>query len=113
MAGVIFLVTIGLVIVRPKGLTEAMAALLGAAAMVVAGLVSAGAAVGDVAGHWNVLLFFVGLTGSAAVAERSGLFEGLAGTAARLAGRAGFWWPSLQSGPLSLPCCRTTPRLWC
>jgi arsenical pump membrane protein len=86
MAGVIFLVTIGLVIVRPKGLTEAMAALLGAAAMVVAGLVSAGAAVGDVAGHWNVLLFFVGLTGSAAVAERSGLFEGLAGTAARLSG---------------------------
>jgi arsenical pump membrane protein len=39
-----------------------------------------------VAGHWNVLLFFVGLTGAAAVAERSGLFEALAGTCARLAG---------------------------
>jgi arsenical pump membrane protein len=88
LAVVIFLVTIGLVIVRPRRLTEAMAALLGAGAMVVAGLVPPGAAVGDVAGHWNVLLFFVGLTGSAAVAERSGLFEWLAGAAARLsAGR--------------------------
>ncbi|MGD0020233.1 MAG: SLC13 family permease [Candidatus Limnocylindrales bacterium] len=88
LAAVIFLVTIGLVIVRPRRLTEAMAALLGAGAMVAAGLVPPGAAVGDVVGHWNILLFFVGLTGSAAVAERSGLFEGLAGAAARLsAGR--------------------------
>jgi arsenical pump membrane protein len=79
-------VTIGLVIVRPKHLTEAMAALLGAGAMILAGLVSPGSAAGDVAGHWNVLLFFVGLTGSAAVAERSGLFEGLAGAAGRMSG---------------------------
>ena len=78
--------TVVLIIARPKRLTEAMAALLGACAMVVAGLVSPGGAAGDVAGHWNVLLFFVGLTGSAAVAERSGLFEGLAGAAARLSG---------------------------
>jgi arsenical pump membrane protein len=39
--------------------------------------------VGNVLGHWNVLLFFVGLTGTAAVAERSGLFEALAGLTAR------------------------------
>ncbi len=86
LAAVIFLATIGLVVARPRGLTEASAALLGAGAMALAGLVSASAAATNVAGHWNVLLFFVGLTGAAAVAERSGLFEALAGTAARLSG---------------------------
>ena len=84
LAAVIFVVTIGLVIARPKRLTEAAAALIGAGAMVLAGLVSPSGVVSDVAGHWNVLLFFVGLTGAAAVAERSGLFEALAGTSARL-----------------------------
>ena len=52
--------------------------------MILAGLVSPSGAASDVAGHWNVLLFFVGLTGAAAVAERSGLFEAMAGTSARL-----------------------------
>jgi di/tricarboxylate transporter len=84
LAIVIFLVTIGLVIVRPHGLTEARAAFLGAAVMVLAGLVSAGNAASNVVGHWNVLLFFVGRTGAAAVAERSGLFEAVAGTSARV-----------------------------
>ena len=86
LAAAVFLATIGLVIARPWRLTEASAALLGAAAMVLAGLVSPSGAVSDVAGHWNVLLFFVGLTGAAAVAERSGLFEALAGASARLSG---------------------------
>jgi arsenical pump membrane protein len=83
-AACIFLATIALVITRPRRLTEASAALLGAGAMVLAGLVSPMAAASDVAGHWNVLLFFVGLTGAAAVAERSGLFDALAGTSARI-----------------------------
>lgn len=86
LATVIFLVTIGLVIARPRGLTEARAALLGAGVMVVAGLVPPDAAASNVVGHWNVLLFFVGLTGAAAVAERSGLFDAVAGTSARLSG---------------------------
>ena len=86
LASVIFLVTIGLVIARPRGITEAWAALIGAGAMVLAGLVPAGSAAANVAGHWNVLLFFVGLTGAAAVAERSGTFEALAGSSARLSG---------------------------
>jgi len=56
--------------------------------MAALGFVPLGGAVGNVLGHWNVLLFFLGLTGTAAVAERSGLFEGLAGLTARLsAGR--------------------------
>jgi arsenical pump membrane protein len=54
--------------------------------MVLAGLLPLGDAVSNVGGHWNVLLFFVGLTGAAAIAERSGLFEALAGTSARLSG---------------------------
>jgi arsenical pump membrane protein len=78
------LITIVLVIARPLRLTEASAAALGAGAMVLAGLVSPYGAISDVTGHWNVLLFFGGLTGAAAVAERSGLFEALAGTSARL-----------------------------
>jgi arsenical pump membrane protein len=60
LASLIFGLTIVLVISRPRRLTEAAAALVG---------------------HWNVLLFFVGLTGTAAVAERSGLFQALAGQA--------------------------------
>lgn len=84
VAALIFLVTIGLVIARPRGLTEATAALLGASVMVLAGFVSPGAAATNIAANWNVLLFFVGLTGAAAVAERSGLFEALAGASARL-----------------------------
>jgi arsenical pump membrane protein len=86
LATVIFLVTIALVITRPRGLTEARAALLGAVVMVLAGLLPLGDAASNVGGHWNVLLFFVGLTGAAAIAERSGLFEVLAGTSARLSG---------------------------
>jgi arsenical pump membrane protein len=86
MAAVIFLVTIGAVISRPRGLMEAWAALLGAVVMVFAGLVGPVDAATNVAGHWNVLFFFLGLTGAAAVAERSGLFEALAGTSARLSG---------------------------
>ena len=86
LAIVIFLVTIALVTTRPRGLTEARAALLGAVVMVLAGLLPLGDAASNVGGHWNVLLFFVGLTGAAAIAERSGLFEALAGTSARLSG---------------------------
>ena len=86
LATAIFLTTIALVITRPRRLTEARAALLGAGVMVLVGLVAPGDAAANVAGHWNVLLFFVGLTGAAAVAERSGLFEALAGTSVRLSG---------------------------
>ena len=83
LALAIFLATVALVIAKPWRLTEAAAALLGAGAMVLTGLVSPAGAAADVDGHWNVLLFFLGLTGAAAVAERSGLFDALAGTSAR------------------------------
>ena len=86
LAIAVFLVTIGAVIARPRGLTESLAALIGAVVMVATGLLPPSEAVSNVAGHWNVLLFFLGLTGTAAVAERGGIFEVLAGMAARLSG---------------------------
>src|SRR5664280_114437 len=98
LALAMFLATVALVIAKPWRLTEAAAALLGDGAMVLTGLVSPAGAAGDVDGHWNVLLFFVGLTGAAAVAERSGLFDALAGTSARLS--AGSPRPNEASRPL-------------
>ena len=83
LAAAVFLVTVGLVIARPRRLTEAWAAFLGAAAMTILGLVSPSEAASAAASQWNVLLFFFGLTGIAAVAERSGLFEALAWQTAR------------------------------
>ncbi|HEY5487462.1 MAG TPA: hypothetical protein VIK06_07435 [Candidatus Limnocylindrales bacterium] len=99
LAAAIFLATVALVIAKPWRLTEAIAALFGAGAMVVAGLVSPGAAASDVGGHWNVMLFFLGLTGAAAVAERSGLFDALAGTSARLNPDALILSPRPRTGP--------------
>ena len=55
LAIVIFLVTIGLVIARPRRLTEARAALIGAAVMVLAGLVAPVDASKNVAGHRYML----------------------------------------------------------
>ena len=86
LAAAVFAVTIAVVIARPRRITEAAAALAGAAAMVVVGLVPPAEAVANVVDHWNILLFFLGLTGTAAVAERSGLFESLATRAVGMSG---------------------------
>ncbi len=51
--------------------------------MVLLGLEAPASAFDSVASHWNVLLFFLGLTGTAAAAERSHLFDALAGLTAR------------------------------
>lgn len=83
LAVAVFLTTVGLVIARPRRLSEASAASLGALVMIGLGLVAPGTAVAEVAGQWNVLAFFLGLTGVAAVAERSGLIELLAWRTAR------------------------------
>jgi len=85
LAAAVFGLTIALVIARPGRLTEASAALGGAVTAVLLGLVGPGEAATVVTGSANVLLFFLGLTGTAAVAERTGIPEALAGTAARRA----------------------------
>jgi arsenical pump membrane protein len=86
---VLFLIVVAATITRPRGVPEWAWALGGAGAVVVLGFVGVLDAVKAVAADWNVLAFFVGMTGLAAVAERSGFFERAAGLAARLARRSG------------------------
>jgi len=77
LAAAIFLMTVGLIIARPKRLTEAFSRRYSAPVpWFLAGLVPLGAAVGDVAGHWDVLFFFLGPDRIGRQwAERSGLFR--------------------------------------
>src|SRR5579872_2827079 len=78
--------TLCLVVVRPRGLNEGISALLGAALVVLLGLVSIGDAAHTEASSWNVFLFFLGMMAIAALADQSGVFDLLALSAARLAG---------------------------
>jgi arsenical pump membrane protein len=82
----IALSTLVLVMLRPGRLNEAAAALAGAAAMLLLGIVSPGQAANVLAGNWDVFGFFLGLMAMAALAERSGFFDWSAVMAARLAG---------------------------
>jgi arsenical pump membrane protein len=77
-------------ITRPRGFPEWAAALAGAGVVLVFGLVAPMDAARAVAGDWNVLLFFLGMTGMAAVSERSGFFEYAARAAFRMAAGGGF-----------------------
>lgn len=86
LAVAIFLITLALIMVRPRGVSEATAALAGGIAMLVVGAVSPGQAVGVLARNWDVFLFFLGLLAIAALVERSGFFDWSAAVAARLAG---------------------------
>jgi len=76
-------------ITRPRGFPEWAAALAGAGIVLAFGLVGPMDAARAVASDWNVLLFFLGMTGMAAVAERSGFFEQAARGAFRVADRSG------------------------
>lgn len=82
----IFAATLGAILARPARISEAQAALLGAAAMLVTGSVRPEQAVTAVLHDWNVYLFFLGLMISAALAEQAGVFRLLPGYAVRWAG---------------------------
>jgi arsenical pump membrane protein len=86
---VLFLAVVAATITRPRGIPEWASALAGAAAAVGFGLVGAAEAARAVAADWNVLAFFVGMTGLAAVAERSGFFVRAAVLAEQLAAGSG------------------------
>lgn len=86
---VLFLVVVAATIGRPRGIPEWASALAGAAVALALGLVGVEEAVRAVAADWNVLAFFVGMTGLAAVAERSGFFGRAAELAERLAAGSG------------------------
>ena len=66
------MLTLLLVIIRPKGISEAVAAVAGAMAMVLFGLVKPGEALSVLGGQWDVFLFFLGLMTIAAIADTAG-----------------------------------------
>jgi len=77
--------TLLLILWRPRRVTEAHAALLGALLMVVTGSVPPLAAVRLAWESWNILLFFFGLMVIAACADQAGFFSWLAARAAHAA----------------------------
>lgn len=86
LAELTFLVTLGLIIARPRRIPEAASALGGGVLMLAIGAVAPDEAAGVLVGEWNVFLFFLGLMLVAALADQAGIFEWLATMAARLAG---------------------------
>jgi arsenical pump membrane protein len=87
----IFLPAIALVIWRPKPFNEATAAALGAAAMLIAGLVSPLQVWRVFLANDNVLLFFLGLMLISSIADQAGFFEWCAFKAVKLAGGRSLW----------------------
>ncbi len=86
VAGVaIFVVTLGLIMFRPRGLSEALAALGGASAMLLTGLVSLDEAGRLLVANLNVFGFFLGLMAIAALADSAGIFAWMAEVAGRTA----------------------------
>lgn len=81
----ITILTLVFVVTRPRGLNEGVTALLGAALVLVFGLVSFSSAVRLELATWNVFLFFLGMMAIAALADQSGAFDVVALAAARLA----------------------------
>lgn len=82
--GIAALATLG-VITRPMGWPEAVWAVLGAAALVLLGLLPVGAAWEGVLKGGDVYLFLVGMMLMSEVARKEGLFDWLAGLAVRAA----------------------------
>jgi arsenical pump membrane protein len=81
----VFISTLVLIMVRPKPLNEATAALLGALGMLVIGVVSPTQALEVLKANANILLFFLGLMLVSIVADRGGFFEWTAVRAITLA----------------------------
>lgn len=71
----IFVLSMALLMVRPKPFNEATAAALGAAIMLIAGIVSPSQAWNVLQTNANVLLFFLGLMIISVVADQAGFFE--------------------------------------
>lgn len=83
LAAVIFAVTLLLIVVRPWRLSEAVFAVAGAVAMMLAGAISPYDAARAVADEWNLVLFFFGLMVTAAIADSARFFDWAAAVAAR------------------------------
>jgi len=81
----IFIITLILIMVRPKPLNEATAALLGALAMLMTGVISLTQAIEVLKTSANILLFFLGLMVVSTLADRAGFFKWSAFKAVQLA----------------------------
>jgi arsenical pump membrane protein len=77
--------TLGGVLARPRGIREWIIAAVGALAMLAVGALTPAEALLAVGAQWNVLLFFLGLMATAAVADQSGVLAWMTGGAYRLA----------------------------
>jgi len=86
---IIFVLTLILIMFRPKPLNEATAALLGAILMLATTIISASDAYDVLKTTANILLFFLGLMIVCAVADRAGFFEWSAFKAVKLANGRG------------------------
>jgi arsenical pump membrane protein len=86
LAGLILLVTLALILTRPKDINEAWWAALGGALTLVLGLVSLREAGEILWETQDVLVFLVGIMALNAVAERAGFFDWATSLAARAGG---------------------------
>jgi arsenical pump membrane protein len=71
IGALIFLSTVGLIMVRPRRVTEAVAAAGGALMMLLGGYVGLGEALALLRSQWNVYGFFLGLMMISALADHS------------------------------------------
>ncbi|MBN9386765.1 MAG: arsenic transporter [Chloroflexi bacterium] len=86
----VFVLTLLLIMIRPKWVNEAVAALLGGSLMLLLGRVHLDEAYNILIAKWDVFLFFLGLMTIAAVADNAGFFDWAAAVAMKLAGGNGF-----------------------
>ncbi|HEV8669223.1 MAG TPA: SLC13 family permease [Candidatus Limnocylindria bacterium] len=85
IAFALLILTLAGVMSRPRGVSEWIIAVVGAAAMLAVGALTPAEALQTLAAQWNVLMFFLGLMATAAVAEQSGVLAWLTGAAYRVA----------------------------
>jgi arsenical pump membrane protein len=85
IAFALMLLTLAGVMARPRGVNEWIIAAVGALAMLAVGALTPAEALEAIAGQWNVLMFFLGLMATAAVADQSGVLAWLTGGAYRVA----------------------------
>jgi arsenical pump membrane protein len=88
LTSLIGLATLIGIMTRPFRWNEAIIAMVGAAVLLLLGLLSPVDAFLTLIRDWNTFLFFLGMMGLSALAEASGLFDWLAVQAARLAGQS-------------------------
>src|SRR5947209_5003766 len=85
----VFVLTLLLIMIRPKWVNEAMGALLGGGLMLILGRVQLTEAFNLLIAKWDVFLFFLGLMTIAAVADNAGFFDWAAAVAMQLAKGSG------------------------